>query len=287
MKVMNYATRQVVTVSPRDSIDRAISMMEEHGFHHLVVAEHDRIVGLVSDRDILISTGWMLTVERRPGEEHHKTTVGPTRIEQIMSHPVRHVSPDESAKAASLQMIEHRIGALVVLTEGRLVGILTETDLLKSLDLLGDNDQAAGRLLERPVRELMQARVVTVTPRAPLSQVVDIFRKRRIRHAVVAVDGTVLGIISDRDVRRALGWSSMHDMMADVRHHIDHDEPKTAHAIMSAEVATTSQEATVRTAIRDMLRRNIHSIVVTEQDRLIGIITQTDIVRAIAREDVL
>ena len=65
MNVMNYATLDVVTIAPSASIDRGISLMEEHGIHHLVVVQDGRVIGMVSDRDILISTGWMLSVERR------------------------------------------------------------------------------------------------------------------------------------------------------------------------------------------------------------------------------
>lgn len=287
MRIMNYATRQVVTVRPRDSIDRAISLMEEHGFHHLVVEENGRVVGMVSDRDILISTGWMLSVERRVGEDRPTQTVGPTRIHQIMSHPVWSVTAQTSAREAAMQMLDHHIGALPVLQESHLVGILTETDLLKWLDLLCESDNAARRLLARPVSELMQVRVVTVVPRSPLAHVVDLFRKRHVRHVVVAVERAVLGVVSDRDVRRALGWASVQDQISDERHEIGTNEPRSVAEVMSGNVVTVGPETTLQDALRLMLRNNIHSLVVTRDDRLEGIITQTDFVKAIAREEVL
>lgn len=87
MHVSHLVKRDVVTAAPGDSIDKAISLMEERAIHHLVVESNRRINGMLSDRDILLSTGWMLTAERRIDTGHGSEVIGPTRIEQIMSRP--------------------------------------------------------------------------------------------------------------------------------------------------------------------------------------------------------
>jgi CBS domain-containing protein len=286
MKIANYATRDVVKVSPTNSIDTAISLMEERNIHHLVVASDDSVVGMLSDRDILISTGWMLSVERqvaRPGS-YGKSVAGPTQVGQIMSQPAVTLTTAHSTHDAAALMLEQHIGAVPILDGGHLVGLITETDLVKWPPL---TEIEVDQLLDRDVRELMRAQVASVTPDAPLSALVRLFRERRIRHAPVVLNGILVGIISDRDVRRALGWGSVRDMQSarEGRWH-EAEAPATAADIMKESVLTTGPFASLRNALRLMLDRRIHSLPVVEAESLVGIITQTDFIRAFMRQEV-
>lgn len=290
MKALNYATRDVLTVAPADSIDRAINLMEERDVHHLVVVQDDRPVGILSDRDILISTGWMLGVERRvQGSRGRVATVGPTRVEQIMTRPVVMLPESGTAREAAALMLNRKIGAVPVLQGERLAGIVTETDLLRWLEELALGDTAAQRLLARDVRQLMPPRIISVAPEVPLEEVVDIFRRFRVRHVPVTGRGRVLlGIISDRDVRRVLAWASVRDMQADAAGRVARETPpETAAEIMHTEIRTVSPAAPLRQAVRSMLEHRIHSLPVVEADSILGVITATDFTRAIAREDLL
>jgi CBS domain-containing protein len=287
---MNYATKDLVTVAPSASIDRGISLMEEHGIHHLVVVQDGRVIGMVSDRDILISTGWMLSVERRTvavgTEKGH--VIGPKTVEQIMSRPAVCLAREQNAREAAILMVGHRISALPVLQAGRLVGVLSDADLMKWLTELAAMDNTIGRFLGRPVGDLMRAQVITVNPESLLVEVTDIFRRRRVRHVPVVNDGLVVGIVSDRDVRRSLGWSSVHEDQADQRNHAaDVRFPCTAGDIMQRQVLWTERSTTLKDALRMLIDKHIHSLPVIEKGRLTGIITQTDFIRAVAREDLL
>lgn len=290
MKVMNYATRDVVTITPSASIDRAISLMEERGIHHLVVVHDDRVVGMVSDRDILISTGWMLSVERRtiPMGTEKGHVIGPTIVEQIMSRPAVCLSREQNAREAAILMVGHRISALPIMQAGRLVGVLSDADLMKWLGEMDLTDGKVGRFLTRPIGDLMRAHVITVTPESLLVEVTDIFRRRRIRHVPVVNDGLVVGIISDRDVRRSLGWSSVREVQADQRNPAaDVRFPCTAGDIMQRQVLWTERSTTLKDALRMLIDKHIHSLPVIDRGTLAGIITQTDFIRAVAREDLL
>jgi CBS domain-containing protein len=290
MNAMIYATKDVVTIAPSASIDRAISLMEERGIHHLVVVENDRVVGMLSDRDILISTGWMLSVERRTasGAMRRGEVIGPTVVEQIMSRPVVCLMREQNAREAAILMVGHRISALPVLQAGRLVAIVSDVDLMKWLMELAAGDNAVGRFLRRPVVDLMRAQVTTVTPENLLVEVTDIFRRRRVRHVPVVDDGLVVGIISDRDVRRSLGWSSVREAQAEQENQgSEIRSPCTAADIMQRQVLWTQRSATLHDALRILVDKHIHSLPVIEKGRLTGIITQTDFIRAVAREDLL
>lgn len=290
MNVLNFATSDVLTVSPGDSIDKAISLMEDRNLHHLVVVnDHHEPVGVLSDRDILISTGWRLTAERQANHRYFGgRTMGPTRIEQIMSRPIVSLSEDATARQAAITMRDRKIGAVPIVHDGRLAAIVTVHDLINWLDELAIDGNPAARLLDAPVRDRMSSPVLTVAPESPLDDVVKLFQRFNIHHVPVAFRSLLLGIVSDRDVRRSLGWSTICDQQAEADAVLSPVEfPMKAADVMSRDVMTTSPHVELRQSLRRMVFHHVHSLPVVHEDKLIGIITSTDFVRAIAEEELL
>lgn len=286
MRIMNYATRDVVTLSPGDSIDRAISIMEERGFHHLIVRSDRRVTGMVSDRDILLSTGWMLAVERQADPSQPRSVIGPTLIGQIMSSPVHCAVPTLGAYEAARIFVERKIGALPIVDGDVLLGILTQTDLLHGLRDHFRMDDLADKVLDSQISTLMHPRVVSTTPTSAIFEVVSIFRHHHIRHVPVVADGKLIGILSDRDVRRAIGWAHIRDMQAEAQSRV-FESPVFVENIMQRDVRTVAPGDTVRVALSRMLESRIHSLPVVQGDQLAGIVTQTDFLNAVAREFLL
>lgn len=286
MNIMNYVKRDVVTITPAHSIDAAISLMEERGIHHLVVVDGDLLAGMLSDRDILLSTGWMLAIERLARTPQGAYTIGPTRISQIMSRwPVALAASDDARTAAAL-FVERKIAAAPVLQGGRLGGIVTETDLLRWLSDLATPGTAAYALLRTDVRGAMCGRVVSVAPDTPIGDLIDLFRRRRIRHVPVIEEGRLVGIVSDRDVRRALGWANIRDMQAQEEGRM-FEGPELAHQIMKTDVLTLAPTDSMRAALKLMLEKRIHSVPIVQDEHVVGMLTQTDFIKMIASEELL
>jgi CBS domain-containing protein len=112
-----------------------------------------------------------------------------------------HVRPDESVYNALLLLSQHEVGALMVMDGGRLVGVLSERDYTRKVALQGRNSK------DTKVAEIMTSQVITVTPRTGTRTCMSIMRDKRIRHLPVVDGGTVLGMISIRDI--------MDDIIAD------------------------------------------------------------------------
>lgn len=286
MNIMNYTKRDVVTVTPGHSIDDAISLMEERNIHHLVVVDGDLLAGMLSDRDILLSTGWMLAIERRVRTPQGVHIIGPTTVGQIMSRWPVALSAADDARIAALLFVERRIAAAPVLQGGRLAGIVTESDLLNWLLDLATPGTAAYAMLRAEVRGAMSGRLTSVAPDTPIGDVVDIFRRRRIRHVPVVLEGRLIGIISDRDVRRALGWANIRDMQAQEEGRL-FEGPERAEQIMKTELLTLTPTETMREALKQMLDRRVHSALIVQEGRVVGILTETDFVKLIANEELL
>lgn len=132
-------TQHVVTTKPRDSAVHARAVMEEHRVNQLPVIEGPKLVGIVTDRDLRDAFPSLAeTLGRRQpmpkGADPHAIPV-----EDLMSRDVMTVAPDASLAAAARLLRRERIGAIPVVKSGRLVGILTRSDLLDALiHLLGE-----------------------------------------------------------------------------------------------------------------------------------------------------
>jgi acetoin utilization protein AcuB len=130
MRVRDLMSRTPITALSDTSVLDARALMAKERIRHLPVTDSNgELLGIVTDRDIrltLPSPATTLSV----WEMNHllaKLAVG-----DVMTKSPITVDPDRDAREAAWLMLEHKIGALPVLKDGRLVGILTETDLLRA-----------------------------------------------------------------------------------------------------------------------------------------------------------
>jgi acetoin utilization protein AcuB len=119
------------------------------------------------------------------------------RLRDVMSVEVITVSPDDPASLARATMRRHRIRHLVVVEDGRLVGIVSERDL-------GGTRGAASRR-DRSVRDLMAADPVSASPATTLRQAANLMRGRTVGCLLVVDDGRVVGIVTTTDLLDQLG----------------------------------------------------------------------------------
>ncbi len=112
-----------------------------------------------------------------------------------------HVRPDDTVFAALQLLAQHEVGALMVMDQGKLVGVLSERDYTRKVALQGRNSK------EMKVAEIMTSNVFVVSPKTDTHQCMALMSEKRIRHLPVVDGGTVLGMISIRDI--------MDDIIAD------------------------------------------------------------------------
>jgi CBS domain-containing protein len=97
---------------------------------HLPVLDEGRVVGVVSQRDLFRSA---LAAALGYGEKGQTMLMRTLRVKEVMHEPAITISPEATAKEATRLMIENKIGCLPVVEGRTLVGILTETDILRYL----------------------------------------------------------------------------------------------------------------------------------------------------------
>jgi len=133
MRVSELMSKRVWTIGMSDSCHEAAARMCREKIRHLpVVADDGTLQGIVTDRDLrhhLFGPG----VFGHIGNVSVHTLLKAHSVKEIMSFPVVSVEPAASLEDAARLMRERKIGALPVVEAGRVVGILTETDLLRHI----------------------------------------------------------------------------------------------------------------------------------------------------------
>lgn len=142
-----------------------------------------------------------LSANQRVATEHAASAALVETVRSVLKAKGNHVwsiSPDATVYEAIASMAERRIGALVVLVNDNLAGIVSERDYARKVILLGKSSR------ETYVREIMTSPVTTVTPDHTVAECMHIMTDHRIRHLPVLETGQPAGMISIGDVVNAI-----------------------------------------------------------------------------------
>jgi CBS domain-containing membrane protein len=126
--VRDLMTQNPTTLDRNETLDLAESIMNLGRIRHMPVVDDGKVVGIVSQRDMFRSA---LITSLGFGRKTTGALIKTIKIKEIMTEKVVTISPDASIKEAARQMMEKKIGCLPVLEGDRLVGIVTETDMLQ------------------------------------------------------------------------------------------------------------------------------------------------------------
>ncbi|HUG37204.1 MAG TPA: CBS and ACT domain-containing protein [Candidatus Limnocylindrales bacterium] len=130
MFVQDIMQPHVTVVDPGTPLSAVMRLLQRSGVRHLPVVESGAVVGIVSDRDV---KGVLLSAATAFEGRELAGRVEELRAGQIMTQPVTSIGPMFPVEAAAQLMLTKRISALPVVEQGHLVGIITETDILRLL----------------------------------------------------------------------------------------------------------------------------------------------------------
>ena len=139
MQIEQWMTRKVHCAKPLDSINHARELMATHRVNQLPVVVDGRVVGIVTDRDLrdAFPSVFERTMEgvRKPPKGADPNAI---TVQLVMTENVLTLAPKDTVAEAARRMRQERIGALPVVENGRLVGILARSDLLDALVALAE-----------------------------------------------------------------------------------------------------------------------------------------------------
>jgi len=244
-------SRDVATISANETVVAAARIMSERNISCLIVMEKERVTGILSETDML-----------------KRATLGgkdftSMRVADIMSALAQSVSPELSVLDAGKLMSDRHIRRLPVLEQGKLVGVVTQTDLVRALTAYG---------IWRDVAEIMNSQVAVVQETATAAEAAKVMAERDISSVVCLNAEEVVGILTERDLLKRV--------LAEQR---DPAETKMKD-VMSSPVKSVPSNYSVFSAGRIMEKMSIRRLVVTDNEALRGIVSQTDIFEAIKRK---
>jgi len=165
--VSDIMTRDVTTVTMDDTLGWVRDIFDTKRFQHAVVTEHGRVVGVISDRDLLKHISPFI------GKMHERSVDTASlnrKVHQVMSRHLVWVRPETSIRKAARFLVDNNVSCLPVLipdsttadveeprgeVHGRCVGIITDTDILRfAIDLIAcDVDEDADDAFARELRD--------------------------------------------------------------------------------------------------------------------------------------
>jgi acetoin utilization protein AcuB len=144
LRVRDAMTQDVVTVGPEESAARAWGLCRERNIRHLPVVEGGRLVGIVSDRDLRD-----LSPPRDTADQEN--TLGWVQIRDMMSTGVVTAHPLDTIEHAAKVIYENRFNCLPVVADDEIVGIITSSDLVRTLvELTGAHGEGSWVEVEVP-----------------------------------------------------------------------------------------------------------------------------------------
>ncbi len=252
LKVSDIMSRQIVTATMDDTVFTAAKRMSENNISCVVVIDDEMVIGILTDKDIL------------KGIAGNDTDFHRLHISQRMSNPVETISPEELVTVAGRTMEAKGIKRLPVVDGGSLVGIITQTDVMRGL--ISVSPLGA-------VSEIMSTKIATVEGGASIAEAARIMATNGISCLVAMHRQDVAGIITEKDLlRRVVAL---------------HKNPATTQVveIMSFPIIAIPPSYSVLSAGKKMETMRLHRLVVMDQHKKVcGIITQTDILCAVRAE---
>jgi acetoin utilization protein AcuB len=139
MQVRDVMTAKPMTIDPEAPVETAVAVMRERGLRHLPVVDSEgRLIGIVTDRDLRSAMFGSALAEHLPPEQEGRlrtlsATLNDVRVSHVMTWRAQTIPSQAPLAQAAAVMANARIGSLPVVEGTRLVGIVTEHDVLKAL----------------------------------------------------------------------------------------------------------------------------------------------------------
>jgi CBS domain-containing protein len=221
-RVSEIMREEVVTLTPKETLDLTQDVMNLGRVRHMPVLDGDRLVGLVSRRDLLeASMSRVLDFDAKA----RRTFLSSVEVSEVMAKELVTVDPDLTLAEAARLLVSRKIGCLpVVDPEGRLLGLVTETDLLSAAYLDDVEEDAA---IEVKVRKDLPAWIET-----------ELDDLRRVRDEVRVQAHLAKAEVRDR-------WNTLEDGLQSL-------ERRVKHTLRVAEEPLEKLEADVRRLASDL-----------------------------------
>lgn len=259
------STSNLSVLQPDDTIYDGIILMADNNIRRIPIVDKENVlIGIFTVHDIIRLLGRIEKYELLYQEENNN-------LDMVLAKSVKHLavhnpitlSEKNSVFDAVKTMVDNEIGGIPIVDDGKLIGIITERDILFLTPLLRE-------LSGKNIPFVPQKDVVTVTSDTPISGAVKIMTKKDFRRLPVVDNGKLTGIITTTDIIQAnYNLASLFSKVLKF--------PVKDITIKNTYFTTPRDE--INDAINLMCQQNIGSLLIMEEEDLRGIITERDVLK--------
>ncbi len=264
MQIKNLMSEDIITIDKDQNLSDALKLLRKHNVSRLPVTNNKELVGIISERDIADKLG-SSKYESMPASRLH--------ISSVMVKDVLTVPETMQLGDVAKLMLDNGIGSVPVIDgDENMVGIVSKADFVTL---------AVGIAFDKiTVKEIMSKDLTVVSP------------TERLVHARRQMIESHIGRVPVMDVEELVGIVTSKDLMRafiDFRKKVPEKYQKSqikeilVEDVMSSNPKFTSKDATISEVANIMIETGFNGLPVVEDDQVVGIITQTDILRLIEK----
>ena len=263
MQIKNLMSEDLITVDKDQNLTDALKLLRKHNVSRLPVTNNKELVGIISERDIANKLG-SSKYENMPPSRLHVSSV---MVKDVITVP-QSMQLGEVAKI----MLEKGIGSVPVMEEDKMVGIVSKADFVTL---------AVGIAFDKiSVKEIMCKNVVSVSPTERIVHARRQMLEAHIGRLPVVDDDELVGMITSKDLMRAF---------IEFRKSVPEKYQKSqikdllVEDIMSSNPVSVSKDMSITEVSNIIMETGFNGLPVLEDNKVVGIITQTDILRLIEK----
>lgn len=247
LKAADIMSCEVVSVRPDETVQAAAQTMSEKHISCVMVMDSGRVCGVLTQKDLMGAARKGHSFSAMPVSAH-------------MSHPVHQIPPETPVLNAGVMMEDLRIKRLPVADQERLLGIITQTDLVRAFESMS---------ALKSVTEIMTTDIVDIAPDTSVALALEMMTTHHISCVVILRQRKAIGILTEKDILRSV--------LAQGK------DPRTTCVVdvMSFPLVTVSPSHSVLSANRLMEDKHIHRLIVCDENGSCGLITRTDVAKGL------
>lgn len=282
--IMSIASTDVVSIPPSKSIKDTAKVMMEHKFRRLPVTDSGsgKVLGIVTVMDIMnfLGGGEKFNIIEKKYDDNFLAAIN-VHVKEIMTTDVITLSNKASIDETLKKMLENQIGAIPIIDANeKLVGIVTERDIALSMGSL---------LTDEEVQDYMSTKVFTTTPGTPVEGACKIMVRNSLRRIPIVggeadiskASKKLLGMVTSTDIISFLNNKNLFDNLKDNSANEVLDAKLSE--IMVTDIIAVSPTEKVRDLCLTFADKNIGGVPVVKEDKIVGIITERDVIKAIKK----
>lgn len=263
MQIKNLMSKDLITIDKDQSLSDALKLLRKNNISHLPVLNNKELVGIISERDIANKLG-SSKYENIPASRLHVSSV---MVKNIITVP-------ETMRLGDVArlMVEKGIGSVPIMCDDKMEGIVSKDDIITLANGIAFNKIFA--------KEIMTKNIISISSTERLVHARRQILEANVGRLPVIDDDELVGIITSKDLMR---------VYINFKKNVPEKYQKAqikeilVEDIMSNNIKFVSKDTSISEVTQIMVETGYNGLPVVENNEVIGIITQTDIVRLIGK----